>query len=174
MLNHITCHPKIINLNTHTCKHFKTDQCKPPTAIIAPEPQLKCYDLKFTTFLPTVPLRLSSLVCSSPASPFLTKAARSALSRSPMSGAFSMALNAMLPYFIEHVVGWCWIPPQSLAMGSCIRDVSFGTRAGGGWKENIKDEGDRLMFLCCGGLCRSRCYFAFQYELMLAKQRKNL
>lgn len=122
------------------------------STIIAPEPQWKCYDLKVTIFLPTVPLSLSSLMCSS-LPPFLTKAARPALSLSPMSGAFSMALNATPPYFIEHVVGWCWIPPQCLAMGSCIRDVSFGSGAGGGWRENIKDEGGWRMFLSVfGGL----------------------
>lgn len=36
-------------------------------------------------------------------------------------------------------------------MGSCIRDVSCGTGAGGGWKENIdeidKDEVGRRLFL---------------------------
>lgn len=58
-------------------------------------------------------------------------------SLSPMSGAFSMALNAMPPYIIEHFVGWCWIPPQCLAMGSCIRDVSFGRVP---WKDGKKED----------------------------------
>lgn len=95
------------------------------------------------------------------------------LSRSPMSGAFSMALNAMPPYFIEHVVGWCWIPPQCQAMGSCIRDVSFGTGAGGRWEEKYERAGGPVhVSLAFGGLYRSRCCFAFQNQSLCSLQRK--
>lgn len=85
--------------------------------------QSECYDLKFKTFAPTIPQSLSPL--SSPA-----QTARPALSLSlpHVSGTFSMALNATVPYFIEGVVGWGQNPPQRRAMRSCIRDVSFGTR----------------------------------------------
>lgn len=66
--------------------------------------------------------------------PHLTRAARPALTP-PTSGAFSMALNAMPPYFIERFVGWCWSPPQCLAMNSCIRDVRCGRRLERVWKK---------------------------------------
>lgn len=166
------CNWRIKSHSNHTQTHICGSQ---QSTIIAPEPQWKCYDLKVTIFLPTVPLSLSSLICSSLASPSLTKAARPALSRSPMSGAFSMALNAMPPYFIEHVVGWCWIPPQCLAMGSCIRDVSFGTGAGGGWREKYKRWGGPAhASLCFGGPYRSRCYFCISVWVRACCKEKSM
>lgn len=58
-------------------------------------------------------------------------------------------------------------------MGSCIRDVSFGTGAGGRWEE--KYERGRVavhVSLAFGGLYRSRCCFAFQYQSLCSLQRK--
>lgn len=115
------------------------------------------------------PLSLSPLSCAPhPRFPQLSDKSCTSCSLSPsslpMSGAFSMALNATPPYFIEHVVGWCWIPPQCVAMGSCIRDVSFGTRGRRRRRMERKykkdEEGLACVFLCFGGLHGSRCYLA--------------
>lgn len=101
--------------------------------------QSKCYDLKFKTFAPTIPQSLSPL-----SSPAQTRS----LSRPHVSGTFSMALNATVPYFIEAVVGGGPNPPQRRAMRSCIRDVSFGTRGPRRMeRKQKKDEGGRRMFL---------------------------
>lgn len=78
------------------------------STIIAPKPQWKCYDLKVTIFLPTVPLSLSSLMCSSLASPFLTKAARPA---------FSPPCQVRL--------AWLWTPCLHILLNTLLVDAGF-------------------------------------------------
>ena len=129
-------HTHAVHSLTHTHSHSQ-DLCKPPVCRHCSRTTVEVLWSESYNIPPnssSQPLLSHVPPCSLP--PFWQKL-HVLLSLSPMSGAFSMALNAMPPYFIEHIVGWCWIPPQCLAMGSCIRDVSFGRGAGGGWKEKI-------------------------------------
>lgn len=125
--------------------------------------QSECYDLKFKTFAPTIPQSLSLL-----SSPAQTRS----LSRPHVSGTFSMALNATVPYFIEAVVGGGPNPPQRRAMRSCIRDVSFGTRGPRRMeRKQKKDEGGPAhVSLCFEGLCRS---FLFCISLLAPARCKE-
>lgn len=91
------------------------------SAIITPSPSVMIWNLKHSpqqfhrVSLPSPHLHKLHVLLSPSLSPHV-------------SGTFSMALNATVPYFIEGVVGWGQNPPQRRAMRSCIRDVSFGTR----------------------------------------------
>ncbi len=132
----------------------------PPS--FAPMPQWKCCDLKVTIFLPTVPLSLSSLMCSSLSSPFLTKAARPALSP---------------PCQVR--LAWLWTPCLHILLNTLLVDAGFLHNAwrwvhalemwalDGGRRrmerKYKKMRGPACVSLCFGGLYRSRCYLAFQY-----------
>lgn len=125
----------VFKTQTHKWTHSNARTgtiCKGHERTIAdPEPSVQIWKLQYSS------QHFSSRLLSCAASlfsPHLTRAARPALTP-PTSGAFSMALNAMPPYFIEHFVGWCWSPPQCLAMNSCIRDVRCGRRLERVWKK---------------------------------------
>lgn len=142
-------HPQHIRTHAHSNARSQADLCEPP--VYYPCSQATVVMLWSESY--NIPHNSSS---QTPLShvlwallPLSDKSCTSC-SLSHMSGAFSMALNAIPPYFIEHFVGWCWILPQCLAMGSCIRDVSSGR---GQWKARRKED--------LGG--GSRCFSLFQW-----------
>lgn len=76
---------------------------------IAPKPQWKCYDLKVTIFLPTVPLRLSSLKCSSLSSSHIWQKLH--------------VMRSLPPCQVR--LAWLWTPCLHILLNTLLVDAGF-------------------------------------------------
>ena len=102
---------------THTGSHIQ-DLCEPPVHHHCSQAAVEVLWSESYNIPPnssSQPLPSHVLLAFSLSLSLLPPSDKSCTSRSlsPMSGAFSMALNTVPPYFIEHFVGWC---PDSSTM----------------------------------------------------------